>query len=106
MTMRYRSIVLSSWFSLLVVTLSACGHSPMAPEGSVDGGWRGTIDSGTDGPGSINLQPTQSGGKGDGTIVPSQGTIPDVPGTFTGTLASRSLPTTMQFVVMYEYGPF
>jgi hypothetical protein len=91
---------------LLLVGLSACGHSPLAPTERVNGAWRGTIESATDGPGTIDLQLTQSGPNVDGTVVLSQATITDVPGTFIGTLATSSSPTTMEFVVRYEYGPF
>lgn len=91
---------------LLLVALSACGGAPMAPTGGVNGAWHGTIESGADGPGTIDLQLNQSGANIDGTVILSQGTISNVPGTFIGALAANAFPTSMQFVVRYEYGPF
>jgi hypothetical protein len=89
---------------VMMVVLTACGAPPMAPSPVVAGAWRGSFESGSDGPGTITLQLSQSGLDVHGTVVLSQDTITDVPGTFTGTLAASSLPTTMQFVVTYSYG--
>jgi hypothetical protein len=78
----------------------------VSPTLGVAGQWNGTIESPVDGPGTIALQLTQSGLDVAGSFRLSQDVISDVPGTLTGTLASASSPTTMQFMVRYEYGPF
>lgn len=41
-----------------------------------------------------------------GSLRLSQNNIADVPATLTGTLAGTSFPTTMQYTVTYEFGPF
>ena len=92
--------------ALMVVVQSACGGPPTAPTPAVAGSWRGSFESGSDGPGTISLQLTQTGLDVQGTVVLSQETITDVPGTFAGTLAASSVPTTMQFNISYAYGPF
>jgi hypothetical protein len=93
----------------LVFVLSACGTSPTAPSASLAGRWQGTFTSttdgpGTDGPGTITLQLTQSGLNVTGMALLTQNEFTDVPGTVTGTLAGSSSPTTMTFVVSYAYG--
>jgi hypothetical protein len=88
----------------VMVVLTACGAPPTAPAPVVAGSWGGSFESGSDGPGTITLQLTQNGLDVQGTVVLSQDTISNVPGTFSGTLAASSLPTTMQFVVTYTYG--
>jgi hypothetical protein len=97
-----------SWRSaaclLLVVTSSACGGSPTAPTANISGRWQGTFESGADGPGTITLQITQAGLNVTGSALLSQNGILNVPGTLTGTLATASSPTTMQFIMTYEYG--
>jgi hypothetical protein len=92
---------------LFALALSSCGgdsNGPTAPTVSIAGRWQGTIESPSDGPGTISLQLTQTGLNVTGPLRLSQSIISDVPGTLTGTLAATSLPTTMQYTVTYEYG--
>ena len=91
---------------LLACALSACGGDsriPTSPTPSISGRWQGTIDSPVDGMGTITLQLTQKGLDVIGSVGLSQTTISDVPGTLKGTLATASLPTTMQFTVTYSF---
>jgi hypothetical protein len=91
---------------LLFFTVSACGHLPTAPTATTSGQWEGTIESPADGLGTIALTLTQTGLNVEGSVRLSQNGIVDAPGTLTGTLATASRPTTMQYNVTYEYGPF
>jgi hypothetical protein len=99
-----------SWRSaaclLLLVTSSACGGSPTAPTANISGRWQGTFESPSDGRGTMTLQITQAGLNVTGSALLSQNEVLNVPGTLTGTLAAASSPTTMQFIMTYEYGPF
>jgi hypothetical protein len=100
--MRYhRSAVLLS-----VLLVSACGKSPTAPSATFAGGWNGTFESGSDGPGTITMHLDQMDLQITGTAQLSQDGFVDVPAMVTGTLASASSPTTAKLVVTYAYGPF
>lgn len=100
------AITTRMWCLVIAVVLTACGGPPTAPAPVIAGSWRGSFESPADGPGTISLQLTQNGLNVQGTVMLSQNSINDVPGTFTGTLAASSVPTTMPFVVTYAYGPF
>jgi len=92
---------------LLVSTLSACGgnsNMPTPPTPFISGQWQGTIESPTDGPGTVALQLTQTGANVAGSVLLSQNGIAAVPGTLTGTLMTASSSTTMQYTVTYEFG--
>jgi hypothetical protein len=94
---------------MLVFSLvAACGGSPATPTPvpTIAGAWQGQIESGQDGPGTISLQFTQSGLQVTGAVELSQNGLTSTQGTFTGTLDSSSLPTTMTYVVIYAFGPF
>ncbi|HEY7056147.1 MAG TPA: hypothetical protein VH458_06470 [Vicinamibacterales bacterium] len=91
---------------LLASLLSACGGTPTTPTSNLSGQWQGIIESAADGAGTITFQLTQSGLNVEGTVRLTQGGIADVSGTLTGTLAKAAPPTTMQYVVTYQYGPF
>jgi hypothetical protein len=96
-----------SWRSvgcaLLVFMLSACGDSPTAPTVNISGRWQGTLETTNDQPGTVTLQLTQTGQNVTGSALLTQNEFVNVPGTFTGTLATGS-PTTMEFVLTYEFG--
>jgi hypothetical protein len=89
---------------LLVFTLSACGSTPTAPSVNISGRWQGTFETTGDQPGTITLQLTQTGMNVTGTALLSQNEFPNVPGTVTGTVATGSSATTVQFVLTYEFG--
>src|SRR5258705_10085752 len=93
--------------ALLVLTFavgSACeAKPPTSPTADLSGRWEGTIESATDGTGSIRLELTQVGMRVQGSMHLTQSGISEVSGTLTGTLASASFPTTMQYTVSYEY---
>jgi hypothetical protein len=99
--MRYWSAVL-----LVIVFASACGKSPTAPSAGFAGGWNGTFESGSDGPGTITMHFDQMNLQITGTAQLSQNEFANVPAMVTGTLASASSPTTVKLVVTYAYGPF
>ena len=91
---------------LLVFSMSGCG-GPSAPGPlalPVSGHWEGTIDSPSDGHGTIDLVLGQTGQNISGSVRLSQSGISDVAGTLTGTLAVGSSTTTMDYTVSYEYG--
>jgi hypothetical protein len=92
---------------VFVSVLSACGgesRTPTSPTPSISGRWQGTLESGSDGPGTVTLQLTETGLQVAGALRLSQDGISDVAGTLTGTLATAALPTTMQYTVTYVYG--
>ena len=98
--------ILNRRLALLVLAsvVGACeSKPPTSPTVDLSGRWDGTIESATDGTGSVRLDLTQAGRTVQGTTHLAQSGISDVPGTFLGTLASETLPTTIQYTVTYEY---
>jgi hypothetical protein len=90
---------------LLALSVSACGgDSPTAPSLDVSGRWQGTLETTNDQPGTITLQLTQSGLNVTGSALLTQNEFTNVPAALTGTLASASASTTMQFTLTYEFG--
>ena len=90
---------------VLASVVGACeSKPPTSPTVDLSGRWDGTIESATDGTGSVRLDLTQAGRTVRGTTHLAQSGPSDVPGAFLGTLASETLPTTIQYTVTYEYG--
>jgi hypothetical protein len=89
---------------VLTVLVSACGDSPTAPAANISGRWQGTLETTNDQPGTITLQLAQNGLTITGSALLTQNEFVNVPATVTGTLAGSSSPTTMQFVLTYEFG--
>jgi hypothetical protein len=99
MTMFWRSAACL----LLVLTLSACSHTPTAPSVNISGQWHGTIETTNDQPGTITLTLTQNGQNVTGTALLTQNEFVNVPATLTGTISGSS-PATLQFVLTYQFG--
>jgi hypothetical protein len=90
-------------YLLLLLIVSACGHSPTAPSLNLAGRWQGNFSSDGDEPGTFTLQLTQSGTSVTGSALLAQNEFTNVPGTWTGTLAAGA--TTMPFALNYAFGP-
>jgi hypothetical protein len=94
--------------TVLIVSVSlafvGCSNTPTSPTPTVAGRWMGTIDSASDGPGTIAMDIATTGVDVTGTVRLSQDGLVNLPGTFTGRLARASLPTSLFFSVTYEYG--
>jgi hypothetical protein len=88
---------------LLLLMMSACGDSPTAPSINLAGRWQGNFSSDGDEPGTFTLQLTQAGRSVTGPVSLAQNEFTNVPGNWTGTLATGS--STMQFTLTYAFGP-
>jgi len=88
---------------LLLVMISACGSTPTAPSVNLAGRWQGNFSSDGDEPGTFTLQLTQNGKNVTGPALLAQNEFTNVPGNWTGTLATGA--STMQFTLTYAFGP-
>ena len=75
----------------------------LTPLPTVQGRWQGSITSPADGTGTITADLIQSGSAVTGSVVLSQPGLPDVPGTFTGTLESAAGLVTLRYTTFYDY---
>jgi hypothetical protein len=76
---------------------------PTSPSPALSGHWQGTVESSTDGLGTVSLQLVQTGVNVSGSVVLTQNGISNVTGTLTGILDMVPSSATLQYTVTYEY---